>query len=122
MQNVDPDGIRLCKDCVEGRMRERPHDDTILPGTYLMEAVHVDIAELSLAGFDSSRYVVAMQDDLTERAELTPVKHNSELFKSVRYFVEHNETPVRRCKRIRLDRTGENQANAPQKLGWRPRD
>lgn len=77
-----------------------------------MEAVHVDIAELPLAGFDGSRYVVTMLDDFTEWAELTPVKHKSEFFESVRYFVEHNETPARRCKRIRLDRAGENQLSA----------
>lgn len=112
MEDVDPDGIRLCKDCVKGRMRERPHDGAILPGTYPMEAVHVDIAELPLAGFDGSKYVVTMLDDYTEWAELAPVKHKSEFFESVRYFVEHNETPARRCKRIRLDRAGENQAIA----------
>lgn len=60
MEDVDPDGINLCKDCVSGCMRERPHDGTILPRTYPMEAVHVDIAELPLAGFDSNRYVVTM--------------------------------------------------------------
>lgn len=112
IEDVHPDEVRLCKDCVKGRMREHPHDGSILPGTYLMEAVHIDIAELPLAGFDGSKYVVTILDDHTEWAELTPVKHKSEYFESVRYFVEHNKTPTRQCKRIRLDRAGENQAIA----------
>ena len=110
MGAAEPDGSHLCKDCVKGRMRERPHDGTIQPGTYPMESIHVDIAELPVPGYDGNRYAVTKLDDFTEWAELTPAKRRSEFFEHVRYFVEHNETPTHRCKRIRLDRAGENQA------------
>lgn len=112
MDAAEPDGTHLCEDCVKGRMRERPHDGKIKPGSYPMEAIHADIAELPVLGFDGSRYAVTMLDDFTEWAELMPIRQKSEFFEQVRYFVEHNETPTRRCKRIRLDRAGENQARS----------
>ena len=83
MDATDPDGAHLCEDCVKGRMRERPHDGIIKPGSYPLESIHVDIAELPIMGFDGSKYVVTMLDDFTEWAELTPAKHKSKLFEHV---------------------------------------
>ena len=112
IDTAEPDGTHLCEDCVKGRMRERPHNSKIKLGSYPIEAIHADIAELPVLGFDGSRYAMTLLDDFTEWAELIPIRQKSEFFEQVRCFVEHNETPTRRCKRIQLDRAGENQARS----------
>lgn len=108
MEATIPDGQSLCEDCVQGRLKERPHSGAIQPGTYPIELVHVDIAEVPLTAFDGSKYACTMLDDYSDWADVKPAKHKSELFSHLRFFIQHNETPQHRCRRIRLDRGGEN--------------
>lgn len=109
MHDIQEDGFCICEACVKGRMKERPHAGKIARGQHPLDLIHIDIAgPFRTPGYDQSRYWVTLLDDCSQWAEVEPVQHRSEVFTSVRNFIERNETPERYCRRIRLDRGGEN--------------
>lgn len=73
-----------------------------------MELLHIDVAGPSEEGLDGSRYWLTIFDDHTGWVEIVPVPQRQEyVVESLRYFLDHNERPVRKCRRIRLDRIPE---------------
>lgn len=109
MDDAQEDGRCMCEPCVMGRMTERPHTGTIAPGRHPLDLIHTDVAgPIKVTGHDQSRYWVTCLDDFTQWAEVEPLQHRSQAFSCIRKFIESNELPERRCRRIRLDRGGEN--------------
>ncbi|RKK17394.1 hypothetical protein BFJ66_g17906, partial [Fusarium oxysporum f. sp. cepae] len=57
------------------------------------------------------RYWACFIDDFTKMTWVFPIKHKSEFGGCFRRLLEQVETPTRRCRYLRLDRAGENQAD-----------
>ncbi|RKK17238.1 hypothetical protein BFJ67_g17769, partial [Fusarium oxysporum f. sp. cepae] len=102
----------VCEACVKGRMKERPHRGCIRKGTRPLESVHGDIAgPFSDEGIDGHRYWACFIDDFTKMTWVFPIRQKSEFGNCFRKLLEQAETPTRRCRYLRLDRAGENQAD-----------
>lgn len=85
------------------------HTGSIAPGCHPLDLIHTDVAgPIRVTGHDQSRYWVTCLDDFTQWAEVEPLQHRSQAFSVIRNFIERNELPEKRCRRIRLDRGGEN--------------
>ena len=109
MDDAQEDGRCMCEPCVMGRMTERPHTGTIAQGRHPLDLISTDVAgPIKVTGHDQSRYWVTCLDDFAQWAEVEPLQHRSQAFSCIRKFIESNELPERRCRRIRLDRGGEN--------------
>lgn len=109
MDDTQEDGRCMCESCVKGRMTERPHTGVIAPGRHALDLIHTDVAgPIKVTGHDQTRYWVTCLDDFTQWAEVELLQHQSQAFSQIRGFIERNELPERRCRRIRLDRGGEN--------------
>jgi hypothetical protein len=109
MDYAEEDGRCTCEPCVMGRMTERSHTSIIAPGRHMLELIHTDVVwPIKVTGHDQSRYWVTCLDDSTQWAEVEPLQHRSQVSSQIRGFIERNELPKRRCRRIRLDRGGEN--------------
>jgi hypothetical protein len=77
-------------------------------GEYPMELLHIDVAGPFDEGLDSSRYWLTIVDDSTGWIEIIPILRRQEfVIKSLSFFLEQNERPERKCRRIRLDRIPE---------------
>ena len=97
-----------CNPCLQGRMVERPHTRPFRRGQYPMEFLHVDAAGPFDEGLDGSRYWLTIVDDATGWIEITPIPQRKEfVIESLKFFIDHNERPERKCRRIRLDRIPE---------------
>ena len=103
----------VCEACVKGRMKERPHRGCIRKGTRPLESLHGDIAgPFPDEGIDGHRYWACFIDDFTKMTWVFPIRQKSEFGNCLRQLLEQAETPTRRCRYLRLDRGGENQADA----------
>ncbi|KAJ5473962.1 hypothetical protein N7475_003528 [Penicillium sp. IBT 31633x] len=99
-----------CNPCLQGRMIEKPHNRSgqSRRGEYAMELLHIDVAGPFDEGLDGSRYWLTIVDDFTRWIEIIPIPRRQEfVIESLRFFLDHNERPERKCKRIRLDRIPE---------------
>lgn len=99
-----------CNPCLQGRMIETPHrrSDACKRAKYAMELLHIDVAGPFEEGLDGSRYWLTIVDDHTGWVEIVPIPRRQEyVIESLRYFLDHNERPERKCRRIRLDRIPE---------------
>ena len=73
-----------------------------------MELLHIDVAGPFDEGLDGSRYWVTIVDDFTGWIEIIPIPRRQHfVIESLRFFLDHNERPERKCRRIRLDRISE---------------
>jgi Zn ribbon nucleic-acid-binding protein len=98
-----------CEACAQGRSRETPHQTPIKRGTYPMEFLHTDVGgPFAEAGYDGSRYWVTVLDDFTQLADISAIQRKSDAPEVIQRFIRHHETPERRCKRFRMDLSGEN--------------
>ncbi|KAJ5543823.1 hypothetical protein N7513_003404 [Penicillium frequentans] len=99
-----------CNPCLQGRMIEKPHKRSAQSrrGEYAMELLHIDVAGPFDEGLDASRYWLTIVDDFTGWIEIIPIPRRQEfVIESLRFFLDHNERPERKCRRIRLDRIPE---------------
>ncbi|CRG92846.1 hypothetical protein PISL3812_09917 [Talaromyces islandicus] len=97
-----------CNPCLQGRMIEKPHKSSGKKGEYAMELLHIDVAGPFDEGLDGSRYWLTIVDDFTGWIEIIPIPRRREyVIESLRFFLDHNERPERKCRRIRLDRIPE---------------
>jgi hypothetical protein len=99
-----------CNPCLEGRMIEKPHHRSgrSRRGEYAMELLHIDVAGPFDEGLDGSRYWLTIVDDFTGWIEIIPIPRRHEfVIEALRFFLDHNERPERKCRRIRLDRIPE---------------
>jgi hypothetical protein len=99
-----------CNPCLQGRMIEKPHrrSGQSRRGKYAMELLHIDVAGPFDEGLDGSRYWLTIVDDFTGWIEIIPIPRRQEfVIESLRFFLDHNERPERKCRRIRLDRIPE---------------
>jgi hypothetical protein len=99
-----------CNPCLQGRMIEKPHTRSgqSRRGEYAMELLHIDVAGPFDEGLDGSRYWLTIVDDFTGWIEIIPIPRRQEfVVESTRFFLDHNERPERKCRRIRLDRIPE---------------
>jgi hypothetical protein len=99
-----------CNPCLQGRMTEKPHNrsERNRRGEYPMELLHIDVAGPFDEGLDGSRYWLTIVDDFTGWIEIIPIPRRQEfVIESLRFFLDHNERPERKCRRIRLDRIPE---------------
>jgi len=99
-----------CNPCLQGRMIEKPHkrSERSRRGEYPMELLHIDVAGPFDEGVDGSRYWLTIVDDFTGWIEIVPIPRRQEfVIESLRFFLDHNERPERKCRRIRLDRIPE---------------
>ncbi|KAJ5979254.1 hypothetical protein N7501_002596 [Penicillium viridicatum] len=59
-------------------------------------------------GLDGSRYWLTIVDDWTGWVEIIPIpRRQGFIIESLCFFLDHNERPERKCRRIRLDRIPE---------------
>jgi hypothetical protein len=108
IQDVAP--RQPCNPCLQGRMTETPHrrSEASKRSKYAMELLHIDVAGPFEEGLDGSRYWITIVDDFTGWVEIIPIPQRQEfVVESLRYFLDHNERPERKCRRIRLDRIPE---------------
>jgi hypothetical protein len=106
----DMEPCQLCNPCLQGRMIEKPHNrpGRSRKGGYPMELLHIDVAGPIDEGLDGSRYWLTIVDDFTGWIEIIPIPRRQEfVIESLRFFLDHNERPERKCRRIRLDRIPE---------------
>ncbi|KAJ5111782.1 hypothetical protein NUU61_001412 [Penicillium alfredii] len=99
-----------CNPCLQGRMIETPHrrSEAGKRANFAMELLHIDVAGPFEEGLDGSRYWLTIVDDFTGWVEIVPILRRQEyVVESLRYFLDHNERPERKCRRIRLDRIPE---------------
>ena len=99
-----------CNPCLQGRMIEKPHNHSgrSRRGEYPMELLHIDVAGPFDEGLDGSRYWLTIVDDFTGWIEIIPIPRRQEfVIESLCFFLDHNERPERKCRRIRLDRIPE---------------
>ncbi|KAJ5829151.1 uncharacterized protein N7525_007404 [Penicillium rubens] len=99
-----------CNPCLQGRMIEKPHSQSgrSRRGHYAMELLHIDAAGPFDEGLDGSRYWLTIVDDFTGWIEVIPIpRRQGFVVESLRFFLDHNERPERKCRRIRLDRIPE---------------
>ncbi|KAJ5283470.1 hypothetical protein N7505_001450 [Penicillium chrysogenum] len=99
-----------CNPCLQGRMIEKPHNRSgrSRKGEYAMELLHIDAAGPFDEGLDGSRYWLTIVDDFTGWIEIIPIPRRQEfVVESLRFFLDHNERPERKCRRVRLDRIPE---------------
>ncbi|KAJ5654904.1 hypothetical protein N7490_001907 [Penicillium lividum] len=108
IQDMEP--RQPCNPCLQGRMIEKPHNRSGRSGRgeYTMELLHIDVAGPFDEGLDGSRYWLTIVDDFTGWIEIIPIPRRQEFaIESLRFFLDHNERPERKCRRIRLDRIPE---------------
>lgn len=99
-----------CNPCLQGRMIEVPHrrSEVCKGAKYTMELLHIDVAGPFEEGLDGSRYWLTIVDDFTGWVEIVPIpRRQGHVVESLRYFLDHNERPERKCRRIRVDRIPE---------------
>ena len=73
-----------------------------------MELLHIDVAWSFDEGLDGSRYWLTIVDDFTGWMEIIRIPRRQEfVIESLRFFLDYNERPERKCRRIRLDRIPE---------------
>ena len=73
-----------------------------------MEFIHMDAAGPFDEGLDGSRYWLTIVDDWTGWVEIIPIpRRQGFIIESLCFFLDHNERPERKCRRIRLDRIPE---------------
>jgi hypothetical protein len=99
-----------CNPCLQGRMIEKPHNRSgrSRRGEYAMELLHIDVAGPFDEGLDGSRYWLTIVDDFSGWIEIIPIPRRQEfVIESLRFFLDHNERPERKCRRVRLDRIPE---------------
>lgn len=99
-----------CNPCLQGRMVEKSHKGSSRSrrGEYPMELLHIDVAGPFDEGLDGSRYWLTIVDDFTGWVEIIPIpQRQGFVIESLRFFLDHNERPERKCRRIRLDRIPE---------------
>lgn len=97
-----------CNPCLQGRMTEKPHSSSNKRGEYAMELLHIDVAGPFNESLDGSRYWFTIVDDFTGWIEIIPIpQRQGFVIESLRFFLDHNERPERKCRRIRLDRIPE---------------
>ncbi len=73
-----------------------------------MELLHIDVAGPFNEGLDGSRYWLTIIDDFTAWIEVIPIPRRQEfVIESLRFFLDHNERPERKCRRIRLNQIPE---------------
>lgn len=107
-----PNNAHPCKECILGRMKEKPLHKSSPRGEYLLEYIHTDIAgPFPVAGYNECRYWVTFLDDASQLSIVIPITYKSEMFAELRKFLAKYERPERRCHRIRLDDSGENRSN-----------
>jgi hypothetical protein len=104
-----PEGC-LCIDCVETRLKQRPHKGHFKRGKYPMEFLHVDIKYISQEGYDGSRYAGIILCDNTQRVWAKGLVNKADLCDFILDTVAAHETPERRCRRMRVDQAGENRS------------
>ncbi|EKG09467.1 Integrase catalytic core [Macrophomina phaseolina MS6] len=108
IRDVEP--RQPCNPCLQGRMVEKPHNCSRRSrrGEYPMELLHIDVAGPFDEGLDGSRYWLTIVDDFAGWIEVIPIPRRQEfVVESLRFFLDHNERPERKCRRIRLDRIPE---------------
>ncbi|THC95888.1 hypothetical protein EYZ11_004619 [Aspergillus tanneri] len=106
----DMEPRRPCNPCPRGRMIEKPHklSGRSRRGDYAMELLHIGVSGPFDEGLDSSRYWLTIVDDFTGWIEIIPIPRQQEfVIESLRFFLDYNERPERKCRRIRLDRIPE---------------
>jgi hypothetical protein len=101
----------LCIDCVETRLKQRPHKGHFKRGEYNMEFLHVNIKSVPEEGHDNSRYAIVILCDKSQRVWAKGAAHKSELGNYVLTTLAAHETLERRCRRIRIDQAGENRSS-----------
>ncbi|EDN03770.1 hypothetical protein HCAG_01635 [Histoplasma mississippiense (nom. inval.)] len=108
VRDVEP--RQPCNPCLQGRMIEKPHGRSgpHRRGEYPMELLHIDVAGPFDEGLDGSCYWLTIVDDSTGWIEIVPIpRRQGFVIESLRFFIDHNERPERKCRRIRLDRIPE---------------
>ncbi|KAJ5593542.1 hypothetical protein N7537_010446 [Penicillium hordei] len=100
----------LCNPCLQGRMIEESHSR--LRGSrreeHAMNLLYIDVAGAFDEGLNGSRYWLTIVDDFTSWIELIPIPRRQHfVIESLRFVLDHNERPERKCRRIRLDRISE---------------
>jgi hypothetical protein len=106
VRDVEP--RQPCNPCLQGRMIEKPHKSSGRKGEYPMELLHIDVAGPFAEGLDGSRYWLTIVDDFTGWIEIIPIPRRQEfVIESLRFFLDYNERPERKCRRIRMDRIPE---------------
>jgi hypothetical protein len=89
-------------------MIEKPHRSTMRKGEYPMDFIHMDAAGPFDEGLDGSRYWLTIVDDWTGWVEIIPIhRRQGFIIESLCFFLDHNERPERKCRRIRLDQIPE---------------
>ncbi|KAJ5931193.1 hypothetical protein N7516_005682 [Penicillium verrucosum] len=106
----DMEARHPCNPCLQGRMIERSHRRSRVSrrGEHAMDLLHIDVAGPFDDGLDGSRYWLTIVDDFRGWIEIFPIPRRQYfVIESLRFFLDHNERPERKCKRLRLDRISE---------------
>ena len=106
----DMEARHPCNSCLQGRMIEKTHRRSRASrrGEYAMELLHIDVAGPFDEGLDGSRYWLTIVDDFTGWIDTFHLPRRQHfVIESLRFFLDHNERPERKCKRIHLDRISE---------------
>ncbi|KAJ5142562.1 GAG-pre-integrase domain-containing protein [Penicillium bovifimosum] len=97
-----------CIHCLQGKLKRTPHRSSNTRGAHKLEFLHVDIQGPFDVGNDVSRYSVGIVDDFSQRGWAVPIRTRDALSPLLISFLEQHQRPELRCRRIRLDRGGEN--------------
>jgi hypothetical protein len=84
-------------------MIEKPHTrlGQSRRGEYVMELLHIDVAGPFDEGLDGSCYWLTIVDDFIGWIETIPIPRRQEyVVESLCFFLDHNERPERKCRRI----------------------
>lgn len=103
------DGQCICEACVMGRFHAKPHRGHIKRGKQKLDLLHMDskYGPKETRGYDGSRFWLTIVDDSTTNTDCLVYKHVRDVVDLVRHYLDHHETPVFKCRRIRLDQGSE---------------
>ncbi len=100
---------QTCEPCVQGKLKERPHNKPFWRGEYPLEFLHLDIiGPINPPGVHGERYLTTITCDLTALTAAEPHVYKSDLPRVFKFHLDKHERPERRCRRLRLDQAGEN--------------
>lgn len=109
---IKPNNAHSCKNCILGKMKEKPYNKRSQHGEYPLKYIHIDIAgSFPVVDYNGCRYWVTFLAHKTQLSTTIPITYKSEMFAELRKFLAWYKWLERRYHCTRLDNSDENQNN-----------
>lgn len=110
----------LCEPCLQGRMREKPHNGQLRHAEYVGDVVHVDICgPFHITSYNKEKYWITLVDGYSRFSGSKAIRNRQGVLEFIQYFIqflENREPQRRRCRTIHLD--GAKEFNSQELKQW----